>query len=257
MSDDDDKFDIESATILRVRVGSNLHGTALEGTDDNDEMGVCIEPAKYVIGLEKFEQFQYRSQPEGVRSGPGDLDLTIYSLRKYCRLACNGNPTILTLLYAPQSHIIKETYWGTRLRDLAPHFRSRRAATAFRGYMREQKERLQGTRGNKKVTRTELIEVHGYDTKYAGHVIRLGVQGAEYIKEGILTLPMQGYWRDMILSIRRGEVSLDDVLSMASELEIELDEAIDSGDYLPKQVDHYIINEFLIEAYNDRWDYCD
>src|SRR4051812_43174814 len=89
----------ERHTILRATVGSRLHGLALEGTDDRDEMGVCIEAPEYVAGLRHFEQYVYRTKPEGVRSEAGDLDLTIYSLRKYARLALNGNPTILLLLY--------------------------------------------------------------------------------------------------------------------------------------------------------------
>jgi hypothetical protein len=59
-------------TILRGQVGSGLHGVTT-GADDRDEMGVCIEPPAYVIGNARFEQYQFRTQPEGVRSGPGDL----------------------------------------------------------------------------------------------------------------------------------------------------------------------------------------
>ena len=40
-------------------------------------------------------------QPEGARSGAGDLDLVIYSLRKWARLAAQGNPTVLLLLFVP------------------------------------------------------------------------------------------------------------------------------------------------------------
>src|SRR3978361_1647458 len=73
----------EANIALRVQVGSGLHGVTIAGTDDRDEMGVCIEPPECVIGLRKFEQYQYRTQPEGARSGSGDLDLTVYSLRKW------------------------------------------------------------------------------------------------------------------------------------------------------------------------------
>jgi hypothetical protein len=38
-------------TILRCQIGSGVHGTAVSGTDDRDEMGICIEPPEYVIGL--------------------------------------------------------------------------------------------------------------------------------------------------------------------------------------------------------------
>ncbi|MGH3741925.1 MAG: hypothetical protein ACRDT8_12995 [Micromonosporaceae bacterium] len=36
--------------ILRSVVGSGVHGIAIEGTDDRDEMGVYIEPAEHVLG---------------------------------------------------------------------------------------------------------------------------------------------------------------------------------------------------------------
>jgi predicted nucleotidyltransferase len=85
----------ERGTILRCQVGSGVHGTAIEGYDDRDEMGICVEPPEYVIGLKRFEQYMYRTKPEGVRSGPGDLDLTIYSLRKWLRLALQVNSSWL------------------------------------------------------------------------------------------------------------------------------------------------------------------
>src|SRR5690606_28653325 len=87
--------------ILRGVVGSTIHGVSVGGQDDRDEMGICIEPPDYVIGLRHFETHVWRTQPEGVKSGPGDLDLTIHSLRKFMRLAAKGNPTIITLLYLP------------------------------------------------------------------------------------------------------------------------------------------------------------
>jgi uncharacterized protein len=37
--------------IIRSLVGSTVHGLELEGTDDRDEMGVCVEPPEYVAGL--------------------------------------------------------------------------------------------------------------------------------------------------------------------------------------------------------------
>src|SRR5438552_12637455 len=71
----------EPNTILRATVGSKLHGLNLEATDDTDEMGVCVEPPEYVVGLRQFEQWVYRTQP--VRSSerperprPDDLQPT-------------------------------------------------------------------------------------------------------------------------------------------------------------------------------------
>ncbi len=61
----------EQGTILRVLVGSGVHGTAIDGQDDRDEMGICIEPPDHVIGLLRFEQYVVRTQPDGVSSGRG------------------------------------------------------------------------------------------------------------------------------------------------------------------------------------------
>ncbi|MFV2197978.1 DNA polymerase beta superfamily protein, partial [Nocardiopsis sp. LOL_012] len=73
----------ENGTVLRCRVGSSVHGLALDGQGDRDEMGICVEPPEYVIGLRAFEQYVFRTRPDHVRSGPGDLDLTVYSLGKW------------------------------------------------------------------------------------------------------------------------------------------------------------------------------
>ena len=51
----------EQGTILRCQVGSGLHGTAVDGQDDRDEMGLCVEPAEYVTGLRRFEQYVFRT----------------------------------------------------------------------------------------------------------------------------------------------------------------------------------------------------
>src|SRR6266700_5233445 len=87
--------------ILRCEVGSTVHGLGVAGTDDRDEIGVCIEPPDRVIGLRNFEQIVLRSQKQGVRSEAGDLDLTVYGLRKFAALALRGNPSILLLFSVP------------------------------------------------------------------------------------------------------------------------------------------------------------
>jgi hypothetical protein len=37
-----------------------------------------------VIGLQPIEHLVTRTQPDGAPSRPGDLDFTVYGLRKYC-----------------------------------------------------------------------------------------------------------------------------------------------------------------------------
>lgn len=242
----------EPNTIVRCVVGSTVHGLAIEGTDDRDEMGVCLEPPEYVIGLKHFEQWVYRDQPVGVRSQPGDLDLTIYSARKYVQLLLSGNPSILLLLYVPKEHTISETLTGAALRIQGPSWLSRKAGKAFLGYLTAQKQRLNGERGQKDVNRPELVAKYGYDTKYAGHVIRLGYQGIELMQTGRISLPMQDPPRQLIRDIREGKHTLDFVLTHAGILEKELKLAMENS-ILPEEPDYEAANKWLYTSYELWW----
>lgn len=236
--------------ILKGIVGSSAHGTSLDGADDQDLMGVCIEPRDYVIGLRHFETYTWRTQPEGVRSGPGDVDLTVHSLRKFARLAAKGNPSILALLYLPEYEW--ENTEGRALVNNRHLFYSKHAGRAFLGYMVQQRERLTGERGQRRTNRPELIEAHGYDTKYAGHVLRLGYQGVEYMTTGGLTLPMRDDERANVLKTRRGEHSLEYVLGLAAGLESQLEWELHNGG-APNDPDYDKINQMLIDLYEYHW----
>lgn len=236
--------------ILLSTVGSNAHGLGLPGTDDLDQMGVCLEPPSHVIGLHQFEQNVFRSKPEGVRSEHGDIDSTIYSARKFCRLALNGNPSIITLLYA-EPNVVTEA--GRSLLELRSAFSARRAGTAFLGYMTQQRQRLLGERGQMKVKRPELVDKHGFDTKYAMHMLRLGYQGVEFLETGKLTLPMPPGPRDFVYATRKGEIGLNEVLTRAGELEQRVEDLLDTSP-LPEQPDYDAVNDWLVRAYLESWE---
>ena len=240
----------EDGCILRAVVGSTLHGLSNPGTDDRDEMGVCIEPPEYVVGLRPFEHWVFRTQDEGVPSGPGDLDLTIYGLRKYCRLAMKGSPTVLLLLFVDDDHVMVRTPLGTELQELAPAFVSKRAGRAFLGYLDAQKR---GLLGDRHATRTrELSSEHGYDTKYAMHALRIAHQGVELIRERRISLPVPEPAREHLMAVRRGELPIEDVLAAISEKTSELEQALVRST-LPDEPDHDAVDAFLIRAYEQAW----
>jgi uncharacterized protein len=238
--------------ILRCLVGSGVHGTAVDGQDDRDEMGICIEPPEYVIGLRRFEQYIYRDQPEGVRSGPGDLDLTIYSLRKWTRLALSGNPTVLLPLFVPEEHVLVRTELGEELRRLAPAIVSRQAGGRFLGYLRAQRDSMLGLRGGRHTNRPELVELYGFDTKYAMHMVRLGVQGVELLREGRISLPLAEPWLSWCRALRRGERSKQEALEAAADLERQLVELRETSP-LPQWPDRAAVDAWLVDAHQRAW----
>ncbi len=249
----------ERCTILRGLVGSTVHGLNVnDGIEDRDEMGICVEPLEEAMALwVPFEQFIYRSAAEregreSARSIAGDLDLTIYSLRKWMRLALKGNPTILLLLFTPDDQLVHCDLLGRELRSLAPQIISRRVQGPYLGYLQAQKERLTGERGQKRIHRPEIEEMYGFDTKYAMHMLRLGFQGVELLTTGRLSLPMREPERSYLLDVRRGRISEQECLTRAGELERELAE-LGATSTLPEAPAEARVEEWVLDAYRRSW----
>jgi predicted nucleotidyltransferase len=253
---------VDRGTILRATVGSTVHGLHHGAQDDRDEMAVFVEPPEFSLGLARapgirgglygFEHYVERTQAEGARSGPGDLDLVAYNLRKYVRLALKGHPTILLLLFVPDELVAVRTSIGDELQALRPSILSRRAGRGYLGYLRGQKERLLGTRGQKNVNRPELVEAHGFDTKYAMHAARLGYQGLELLETGSLTLPMPAPERQRVMAIRTGERSFEETMGEIDEVEGRLSRALEKTP-LPEEPDRQRLDSFLVASYRKAW----
>lgn len=203
-----------------------------------------------VLGIEPLERGEMVAMEVDARTYIADGCLTHNSARKFCRLALNGNPSIITLLYAPPDLV---TDPGQSLLDLRPAFSARRAGTAFLGYMTQQRQRLLGERGQMNVKRPELTEKYGFDTKYAMHMLRLGCQGVEFLETGKLTLPMPEPDRTFIRSVRTGEVELNEVLTRAGELERRVEDLLDTSP-LPEQPDYDAVNDWLVRIYLEAWE---
>lgn len=241
-------------TILEVVVGSTVHGTsANDGLADLDLMSVIIEDMKTsIVGFSAVDTWTKRTKPEGVRSEAGDTDWVGYGLRKYVDLALRNNPTILLALFVPKIHARILTYEGAELQALAPDIVSKRSYRTFRGYMQQQHERLLGLRGQRNVTRPELVKAYGYDTKYAAHTVRLGLQGEELLLTGRISLPMRPDDRELCLDIRSGMYSLTKVSQKIVEAESRLHAAYMVSP-LPEQPNVAKIERWMLDTYLTYW----
>ena len=259
----------EAGMILRAQVGSGVHGTSISGQDDRDEMGVCLEPPQFVTGLARvpngirgerpsvvFEQYERHTAWDrrgGIanRSGAGDLDVIIYSARKWARLALAGNPTVLLILFVPDEEVVFRNEAGVQLTDNADRFVSRLAAERFLGYLHAQKVAITET-ARAHTSRPELMAAHGYDTKHAMHALRLGLQGIELLTTGRITLPVPQPHREYLRSIRRGEVPLAEVIDAVSEAEARLAD-LQEHSSLPGEPDRSWVDDWLHRSYLDFW----
>lgn len=240
-------------TILLTTSGSQLYGTSL-GDADRDEMGVYVETPDHVTGLHTRDTISQRTQPDGVRSGPGDLDRKIYGVRKFARLAGNGNPTVLLMLFVPPEHRITETREGSLLLENAGLFISKRAGARFIGYLDSQREQLLTRNGTKHTNRPELVEKHGYDTKFAYHALRLGLQGIELMCSRNIELPMWAQNREVLTAVRRGEYTAHHVIEMIDMHRRRLAQVIEESG-LPDEPDWTAINLLCHDLYVSAWDH--
>lgn len=220
-----------------------LAGSRLFGIDtpesDYDYIGAVIEGEDHSLGLKgKFEQHTFE--------GDG-FEGTIYSLRKFTTLLLSGNPTIVTSMFADP---ITDEY-GICTDEFRQAAISRKAGQAFLGYMASQRGKMLGERTG--TNRPDLISAFGFDTKFAGHLIRLGYQGCEYLETGWITLPMPDESTTSgsalnVREIREGHWTKHDVISEAKALEARLKRAIEET-ALPEEPDTEWLNDWLIDHY--------
>ena len=119
-------------TILHVRSGSHSYGTNI-ATSDEDFKGVCVPPSSVLHGfLANFEQ--------AVSTAP--VDQVIYDIRKFMRLAADGNPGLLEMLWTADEDRLVCTDAGRRLVDARSLFLSKKVKHTFCGYSASQLKRI-------------------------------------------------------------------------------------------------------------------
>jgi len=227
--------------------GSQLHGAKVEGADDTDWYGVYIEPADKMIGLDRNEFFVFTTGGREGGNGPADVDVCLYTLRKWAGMAAKGNPSALHFVFAVQEF---STEWWARVRQSRDLLASKTHLTPFLKFADDQMERLCGRKGQKNIHRAELEKAHGYDTKYAMHVIRLYLEGTEYVQTGKITLPNPKV--DLLIAIRNGKYKRSEIEEMGKQLQADAI-AAQAKSALPDSVDLHAVSELITQIYLDFW----
>jgi uncharacterized protein len=137
-------------------------------------------------------------------------------------------------------------------------FIGRHVIPKYQGYMESQVGRMLGIKGpgghgrRGGGMRQEVVEEYGYDTKYAMHAARLGLQCIELLQNGKLELPIQGWQREWLLDLRLGKVPFDEFFAVVLELDAEL--TIMRGDESIRphcEVDKIV--QWSIDAHHEMW----
>jgi hypothetical protein len=223
-------------------VGSRMRGTE-KPDSDWDRFGVCVEPLSVALGVHGFQQFARQD---------GDSDISVYGLRRACQLAEKGNPSLIENLFCRENELPERAWYaravGEEIRaKLIELCRSRKTLANFGGYLRAQANRLeQGT--NPEGKRAALVEEHGYDTKFAAHAVRLGLQGLEFAGTGEIQLPLSEENKGIVNDVLAGEYELSDVIDSIELIDHRLSLAIEACDWPAVEFGDKL-NHWLVEMY--------
>jgi hypothetical protein len=118
-------------TLLRVIVGSQSYGTAVEGSDV-DYKGVYAQDIDELIG------FGYKEQ---INNNKDDVD---YEIRRFLQLLETANPTVLEMLFSPEDCIVEKHPVFDILIKNRDKFLTKKCLYSFGGYAIAQIKKAKG-----------------------------------------------------------------------------------------------------------------
>jgi uncharacterized protein len=249
--------------------GSAMHGATGSRPSDTDIAGVYIQPPEFILGIPQTvpgehgrpERFDpdvqtWKTSGDHARSGAGDVDLALYSLRKWANMAATGNTTALEFLFVGGSHPgMRMAYvWADHISPNRGMFLSKHAGHHFIAFAKAMLLRLSGGNTGRHGQRPELEQEFGYDTKGAMHMLRVLGEGMELMAEGRITLPCPE--REFLKGVRNGRHTREEVSEIA-EARFAVLEDLTAKSALPDEVDRAEISRVITKAQLEFWGYVE
>jgi uncharacterized protein len=170
----------------------------------------------------RFAQFQehHVCDPDALAGRGRTYDLTVFGVVKFFALAMDNNPNVIDSLFTPATCVLHSTRVGNLVRENRRLFLHRGAWPKFKGYAYSQLHKL--AIKDPKGKRAELVAAHGYDTKFAYHVVRLLGEVEQVLVEGDIDLQRDN---ERLKAIRRGEWTEARLRRWAADKEADLERA--------------------------------
>ena len=209
--------------ILRVVIGSRAYGLDGEGSD-TDRRGVYLPTAE--------RHWSLGGAPNVLRDETHEL--MAWELQRFLELALKANPTVLEVLFTP---LIEEaTPLGRELLALRGAFLTTRLHDTCGGYAEQQFAKL----------RRRADAGKSINWKHAAHCLRLLATGAGALAGDGFPVHV-GPHRDLLMSVRRGERTLDEVDELRGKWLTQMGRTLRSS-ALPHDPDVAAVDAFLIRA---------
>lgn len=256
---------VVSNTMYLTIMGSHAYGVADTNVKDKmpdmDMYGFCIPPKDFlfphlrgeILGFgtpgPRFEQWQQHHviDPDAHGGHGQEWDFSIFNIVKFFELCRDNNPNMVDSLFTPENCVVHCSNVGRMVRDNRKLFLSKKAWKKFRGYAYSQLHKMdtKEAEGGRK----EIIAKHGYDVKFAYHVIRLLDEAEQILLTHDIDLQRA---REPMKAIRRGEWKIEDVRAFFMEKEKALESAYVNCN-LPEEPDEKALKDLLTHCLEEHY----
>lgn len=239
-------------------MGSMAYGVSSDNSDF-DVYGFCMPPKDYIFPhldgkipgfstqVQSFDQYQEHHVNE--KDHGHVYDLNIYSIIKYFRLCMDNNPNMIDSLFTAQNMVLSQTKIAQMVRDERKTFLHKGSWHKFKGYAYGQMHKMKIKDPDPSSKRYDMVMKHGYDVKFAYHVVRLLDEVEQILTEGDIDLMRN---REQLKSIRRGEWKMEDIERHFVEKEKAL-EKVYSESKLRYSPDEPAITRLLINCLEEHY----
>jgi uncharacterized protein len=232
---------VRSNTQYLTVMGSIAYGVSTD-TSDYDCYGFCIPPRSMVFPhlrgeiqgfgtqIQRFENWQkhHVKDPNALGGRGREYDFAVYSIVQFFHLCLQNNPNIIDSLFVPQECVLFATRVGQMVREKRHRFLHKGCWHRFKGYAYSQMKKAKSqTREGK---RAQMVQEHGYDLKFAYHIVRLLNEVEQLLTEGDLDLRRN---REQLKSIRRGDWTLEQIEKYFASKEAQLEKVYAECKILP------------------------
>jgi predicted nucleotidyltransferase len=196
-----------------------------------------------------FEVFQeHHIRDADALGGSGrTYDVTVFGIVRFFDLAMQNNPNVLDSLFTPINCVLHCTRVANLVRENRRLFLHKGAWAKFKGYAYSQLHKIATKKPEGR--RAELVEEHGYDVKFAYHVVRLIGEVEQILTEGDVDLQRDN---ERLKAIRRGDWTEERLRSWFAEKEPQL-EAACAASKLPARPDESRIKDLLMRCLEEHY----
>lgn len=240
-------------------MGSIAYGVNTDNSDI-DIYGYCIPPKRIIFphtdgviygfdnNYEKFKNWQQHHIKD--KEADKEYDFDIYSIVRYFALVAQNNPNMIDSLFVPRNCIIHSTKIGEMIREKRKMFLHKGSWYKFKGYAYSQMHKMNIKEPKPESKRYESIMKHGYDLKFAYHVVRLLNEGEQILTEGDIDLQQN---REQLKAIRRGEWTKEQVENYFAKKESDLETVYSNCKIIPHKPNMIAIKELLINCLEEHY----